>query len=181
MSSNLVRWSGLATVLAGVSLAVVVPLMELSVFSHWVGHALQILPMVLLAAGMIGVRTFWRERLGKLGKVGLLLAFAGAVLFAAISGVFVLYEGFWSMDSSLFHGPEIAFLMLLLAGSLLLGVATLRAGILPRWEALLLVAGSVAAPLHFLGAVVFFAGWTWLGFALLSKQAAPDGRAALAR
>lgn len=181
MSSNLVRWSGLATVLAGVSLAVVVPLMELSVFSHWVGHALQILPMVLLAAGMIGVRAFRGERLGKLGMVGFLLAFAGAGLFAAISAVFVLYEGFWSRDSSLFHGPEIAFLMLLLAGSLLLCVAILRAGILPRWGALLLIVGSVAAPLHFLGAVVFFAGWTWLGFALLSKQGAPDGRTALAR
>ncbi len=181
MSSNLVRWSGLATVLAGVSLAVVVPLMELSVFSHWVGHALQILPMVLLAAGMIGVRAFWGERLGKLGKVGFFLAFAGAGLFAAISAVFVLYEGLWNTDSSLFHGPEIAFLMLLLAGSLLLGVATLRAGILPRWGALLLIVGSVAAPLHFLGAVVFFAGWTWLGFALLSKQGAPDRRAALVR
>jgi hypothetical protein len=168
-------------VLAGVSLAVVVPLMELSAFSHWVGHALQILPMVLLAAGMIGVRAFQGESLGKTGKVGFLLAFAGAGLFAAISAVFVLYEGLWNMDSSLFHGPEIAFLMLLLAGSLLLGVATLRAGMLPRWGALLLIVGSVAAPLYFLGAVVFFAGWTRLGFALLSKQAAPDGRAALAR
>lgn len=181
MSSNLGRWSGLTTVLAGVSLAVVVPLMELSVFSHWVGHALQILPMALLAAGMIGVRAFWGERLGKLGKVGFFLAFAGAGLFAAVSAVFVLYEGIWKVGSSLFHGPEIAFLMLLLAGSLLLGVATLRAGILSRWGALLLIAGSVAAPLHFLGAVVFFAGWSWLGFMLLSRQGAPGERTALAR
>lgn len=113
--------------------------------------------------------------------VGFFLAFSGAGLFAAISAGFVLYEGLWNMDSSLFHGPEIAFLMLLLAGSLLLGIATLRARILPRWGALLLIVGSVAAPLHFLGAVVFFAGWTWLGFALLSKQGAPDGRIALAR
>jgi hypothetical protein len=69
-------------------------------------------------------------------------------------------------------------------GLILFGIATVRAGVFPRWAGLLLIAGDVvfgagdffgsAAPIIFVvGALITCAGLVWLGLALLSGSAAP--------
>jgi hypothetical protein len=65
-------------------------------------------------------------------------------------------------------------------GLILFGLATMRAGVFPRWAGLLLIAGDVvfaagdlagpAAPMVFvLGAALTCAGFVWLGLALLTR------------
>ena len=63
----------------------------------------------------------------------------------------------------------------LIIGMLLLGVATLRAGVLPRWSAALLIIGAVAM-LAFndqnaraLMAIPFGIAWMAVGYALFGK------------
>jgi hypothetical protein len=64
-------------------------------------------------------------------------------------------------------------------GLILFGIATMRAGVFPRWAGLLLIAGDVvfaagdlaghAAPMIFVvGAAITCAGFVWLGLALLT-------------
>jgi hypothetical protein len=66
-----------------------------------------------------------------------------------------------------------------LIGLILFGVATMRAGVFPRWAGLLLIlgdvvfglgsfAGSAATIFEILGAAVTCAALVWLGFSLLS-------------
>jgi hypothetical protein len=69
-------------------------------------------------------------------------------------------------------------------GYILFGIATMRAGVLPRWSGLLLIIGSVmfliseAVPLNAslshlivtIGDITFGAGFVWMGFALWSEK-----------
>jgi hypothetical protein len=71
---------------------------------------------------------------------------------------------------------------MILVGSIALGVATMRAGVLPRWAGLLLIVSGVAgllviAPLPALvrnilaaiSSLAFFLGLAWIGYALWSE------------
>jgi hypothetical protein len=70
--------------------------------------------------------------------------------------------------------------VLLVLGGLLFGIATLRAGILPRWAAGLLAVGAGLAPVYALipheleplAAVPVGVGLAWLGYALWSERRA---------
>ena len=65
-------------------------------------------------------------------------------------------------------------------GGLLFGIATIRAGILPRWAAILLAAASVLTPLaallpdqlQRLAAMPMGIALAWLGYALWSERRA---------
>jgi hypothetical protein len=76
-----------------------------------------------------------------------------------------------------------------LIGLILFGVATMRAGVLPRWAGPLLIlgdvvfavgtfAGSAALVVEVVGALITCAAFVWLGLALLSTSDAPVQRAA---
>ena len=72
-------------------------------------------------------------------------------------------------------------------GYILFGVATMRAGVLPRWSGLFLIIGSAlfmiseAVPLddslsHLIvtiGDVIFGTGFVWMGYALWSEKREP--------
>jgi hypothetical protein len=53
---------------------------------------------------------------------------------------------------------------------MLLGIASLHAGVLPRSAIMLLIIGSVAAVVPFIGGPLFGAGWTAIGYALWSDK-----------
>jgi len=181
-ASTLIRWSGLATVLAGVVL-VIVELMELLAvdiehlraesttvaFAFWAG--LSLLTFLLLSLGLIGIYSYQLEAAGVLGLAGFLVAFVGTVLSAGAA---------WTL---LFIAPKVAPLvptfveipwfelsfLLLALGWLLFGVATLRARVFPRAAAVLLIIGAVliAVPLP-ARALVLGVALAWLGFVLFA-------------
>ena len=79
--------------------------------------------------------------------------------------------------------------MAFLIGLILFGVATMRAGVLPRWAGPSLIlgdvvfavgtfAGSASLIVEVLGALITCAAFVWLGFALLSSGDTPPWRTA---
>ncbi len=89
-----------------------------------------------------------------------------------------------------FMPPAYAILVIVLGfvlGYVLFGVATMRAGVLPRWSGLLLIIGSAlfmiseALPwddslshlIVTIGDVIFGIGFVWMGYALCSEKREP--------
>jgi hypothetical protein len=189
---NLTHWGGLATLLGGVLFivsAIVHVFLEVrfgetqfgnSPQGHAVYHALDLPPYALLAAGIVGLHLWQGGRLGRLGKAGFYLGFIAFALTAILALGIVLVEG--ALGTAVPALDFIHFLVLPAAlGSLLFGIAALRADLLPRGGASLL---SIAA-LVLLGAILvdiqnpwlnsalltlFGAGWSWLGYDLWSRR-----------
>lgn len=173
--SNLTHWGGLATLLSGVLFivsAIVHVFLEVrldetqfgnSAQGHAVYHALDLPPYVLLAAGIVGLHLRQGRRFGRLGKVGFYLGFIAFALTAILALGIVLVEG--SLGTAVRALDFIHFLVLPAAlGSLLFGIAALRADLLPRGGASLL---SIAA-LVLSGAILVDIQNSWLNSALLT-------------
>jgi hypothetical protein len=105
--------------------------------------ALLMVALLLVVVGLAGlvIRARNAGRLGALGKTGAVVAAVGAAL-PLIGGLVqgLLYDG----DYPLMPLFVIPGLLALVTGFVLLGVAVLLAGVLPRWAALLLVVSSLA-------------------------------------
>jgi hypothetical protein len=199
MKQRLLRWSGLVTISTGVLLILwwglmgtMVPsggdnvLLEMVRNSNWVIiNALGSIHAVLLPLALIGLYARQVEEVGALGLVGFVLAFLGAVLTAWIQVEETLL---WPLLAA--HAPDLVdmkgpmfadtaffatYILMgafFIPGSLILGVATARAKVLPRWGAILL---AVGAPLfgigglflvvRTIGALLFTAALIWLGVA----------------
>jgi hypothetical protein len=109
---------------------------------------------------------------GKLGQVG---------TTAMVAGVAVLAAG--GIAQALSFGGDVPYVvtgvLALDVGTLLLGVAILRAPVLPRWAGLLLVIGALALlPANYQNArvllgVPFGLAWVAVGYALWAAQAKP--------
>ena len=140
-----------------------------------------LLALLLFAVGTAALLARLRNagRLGRLGRVGLIVAATGAALGAA--GMIL---NIW--DSSLVPAFIIPGLLAVIVGFVLLAVAVLRGGVLPRWAAVLLVVGALAM-LGFndqnwqaLMALPFGIGWRAVGYALGSGRTGPRGHPARA-
>ncbi|HEX2183680.1 MAG TPA: hypothetical protein VHH10_15465 [Rubrobacteraceae bacterium] len=156
MSTSTVRWAGVAGMLGG-ALFVLSAVVITSLPRGCIGDecaarpmretgaagALLVLALLLVVVGMAGlvIRARNAGRLGALGKTGAVVAAVGAAL-PVIGGVVqgVLYGG----DYPLMPYFVIPGVLALVVGFVLLGVAVLLAGVLPRWAAALLVVGSLA-------------------------------------
>ena len=155
-SSDLVRRGGLAGMLGG-ALFVVSALLIASMPRGCIGDecafrqmrdpgiagALLMFALLLVVVGAAGlvVRVRRAGRLGRLGETGIIVAAVGAAL-PVIGGLIqgILFEG----DYPLMPFFVIPGLLALVVGFVLLGLAILQARVLPRWAAVLLVAGSLA-------------------------------------
>jgi hypothetical protein len=191
-SSNLIRWSGLAAIAGGVSLAIA-ELVSLSFFGYDFSRTattstyalyslLIMITGVLLPLGLVGLYARQSEVSGALGLVGFVVAFVGTMLVAGF---------FWT---SAFVAPVLAveapellavrslpgffrsFIVFGL-GWLLFGVATLRAGVYPRVAAVLVVVGAVliVIPLPLTG-VVLAVAVAWMGYGLFRGRGTPAER-----
>jgi len=181
-SSNLVRWGGIAAALAGLIFIVLLvltnPQQGLAPDTVFSGSPSMVLFLGALLGQMVGVaglHALQRGHYGRLGTVGSLVAFAGFALeFIAFIAL------------SLLGGPSsavnvvLALLLLLgilapFVGLVLLGVATLRARVLPRWFGVLLIVGMfvvallVEAQLVVVGLVAYGVFWILVGYELLSS------------
>ena len=189
-TSSLIRLAGLAALISGV-LAAIGDVLGLVVDFENVqsattaGYAvvfmLYLLSTALLLLGLVGLYTSQSEAVGILGLVGFLVAFLGTVLLAG-----ALWFELFITPALATEAPELleaelglpGFILMLLFGAVgwvLFGVATLRAGVYPRWAAILLTVGGVIAflPVPLVG-IIFSVTVAYLGFLLFTGQVGSD-------
>ena len=148
---------------------------------------------MLLAAGALTLYLRQKEHFGRLGKAGFYLTFGGFAL-AAIGGLAIIVVGLSVGEEATLGVLDVLAhplsMLLYSVGSVLFGIATFQASVLPRAGALLLAVGG---PLWFFGpaffsglingsedwllvlpamvpAVLFGGGWALLGYAQLSEK-----------
>ncbi len=189
LSSNLIRWAGLAAVLSGVS-SVIGDLLSLVVDLESAESAattpymlvffLYLLGTVLLLLGLVGLYSSQSEAAGSLGLLGFLVAFLGTAL---VSGA--LWFELFITPSLAVEAPELAeaelglagfalSFLLVVFGWVLFGVATLRARVYPRPAAALLIVGAVASLVPIpLSGVVLSVAVAWLGLMLFTGRGLP--------
>jgi hypothetical protein len=204
-TSNLIRWAGVAAVLGGLIFAARIhppdTLAGVS-SSEWViVHAVGVGMSFLVMLGLVGIYARQAARAGWMGLAGFLLLevmwlltagfqFAEALVVPLlltdapqfVEGWLGLVTGSGSQANvGALAAVNSATSLCYLLGGVLLGVATFRAGILPRWAGVALAVGTVA-PLAFallphefirVAAVPFGLALAGLGYALWSEPRAP--------
>ena len=190
-NSDLIRWSGLAAILAAGLLSVGALLSLGAAFenssvsvttpSYAFSSLLYLLGAVLLLLALVGLYIRQAQASGILGLVAFLVAFLGTALAlgATWADLFVApalaVEAPRVLDAEptgmLALGFTLTFLVFLPLGWLLFGVASFRAQIYPRAAAILLMVGAVIAGLPIpLTEIVLNVAVAWLGFALFTGR-----------
>lgn len=207
-SANLIRWSGLISVIAGMLFAVAALIHpageDLAAYSspNWVtAHLLGWVSVMLMQLGLVGLYARQMERMAWLGLVGFVLAFigtafAGAIQFMVATVIPVVAAKATAIFPRVRRPPTFAVPLLALGfglGYVLFGIATIRAGVLPRWSGLLLsigvllfmfaevsreaslLSGMLPHVIGDSGAAVLGLGLAWMGYALWSEKRGPAG------
>lgn len=157
-SNHLIRWGAPGALLAGLawvaSFAVVivdfatkglVPVFGLP-YSD-LGRTIYIVALLGVPWGLIGLHGRQEKRYGPLGTAGFLVAYLGSMFALAGLGLIWLFRGdVLGQEPAITLGLSgmVSGLALLGIGFLLLGVATLRARVLPGWCGVTLIVGFVA-------------------------------------
>jgi hypothetical protein len=178
-----VRRGGLLAAVGGASM-VLVPFVhpESPQSAAWVPmHLAYFATLMVILLGLVGIFAYQIDRAGRLGTAGFLGAFFGTAM-SLLEG----REHLFSHDFG--HGtPEglwqlIATALVFTVGYVLLGVAVVRAGVLPRGAGILLAAGTplvaFAPPIGvqsviIIGHTLFGVGLAWAGYALFTEAKAP--------
>jgi hypothetical protein len=204
---RLIRWTGLAAIVGGIIFAGIQPIHPPDVLasvttSTWtIIISLKLLMCFLFLIGIAGIYARQAEEAGWLG-------FAAWVLFSAswaLQSGFVFAELFilpplatttpqfidsylgvvngspGVMDIGALVPTYTAVGILYLLGGLMFGIATVRAGVLPRWPAILLAVTAAVTPaavllphaIQRLAAIPMGVALAWLGYALWSERRAP--------
>ena len=181
-SLNLVRWGGIAAVVAGLVWIVLVlfsprDASDILFFSGSSGKVIFIVALLSQVMGIAGLYVLQRGRHGRFGAVGALVAFVGF----AIELIFVVVVSLGGGEGG---GMVRLVLVLLLAlgvivsfvGLAFLGIAILRIRTLPGWFGVLLIGGLPAAVILaiILGALASWIAygifWLLVGYVLLSSS-----------
>lgn len=174
-SKKIVRWSGLSLMLGGVAFAVHLlthppgETAQYAFYPLWVpSHLIGGIASILILLGLAGFYARQSEKVGFLGLIGFLLSFvgftvsAGALIFFSVILIpFLAAQGMDALvdpQGPLFSSSAFQLTVKLGAGSLLLGmlllaVATLRAKIVPRWGAWLVI---LSVPLGIIAVTLIF-------------------------
>lgn len=143
------------------------------------------LGLLLILLGLPAVYTRQMKQAGVFGLVGFLLFFLACVQFGGGSGLADLVLLPWATKIGGLNSAPVTFILyflviklLLLVGSILWGIAMLRAAVFPKGSAILLLIGGVLfilggrvhviPNLDFIGEILFFLSFVWLGFSLLA-------------
>lgn len=200
----LFRWSGLAAMVAGIIFAGIQPIHPSDVLASVTTYAWAIINLLklamcfLLLMGLAGLYVRQMENAGWLGLAGFVLfsfswALQSGFVFAEIfilpplataapqfvnSFLGVVNGSPGEMDI----GPVVPAYALVgilyLLGGLLFGIATVRAGVMPRWPAVLLAITALLTPaavllpheVQRLAAIPMGLSLAWLGYALWSER-----------
>lgn len=203
-ASNLSRWAGLSAMVAGLFYVIVGLFHPLNVApsvdtTRWI--VVHIFAFAMTFFGLLGTAGIYARQAEKSGWTGLVgflmfslwLVFMAGFLFVEAfvlpllvkeSPAFV--EGFLGMFSGTASEADLGALPTLwmitgplyIVGGLLFGIATFRAGIVPRWAGALLAAGVVFAPVVALFPPEYETKVTvpvglaliWMGYALWSER-----------
>ena len=213
--SNLIRWTGLSTIVAGVIFAAIQPIHPADVVgsvntSAWaIITGLKTVMCLLLLLGITGLYARQVNKAGWLGLAGFLLfgvswaiqtafVFAEAFIMPPLASVAPMFvDGFLGASYARATEADLGALPLIyglvvgggyMLGGLLFGIATFRAGILPRWAGGLLAATAALTPLAVLlphaiqrlAAIPMGLALAVLGYALWSERRAqaPEEHAA---
>ena len=144
--------------------------------------------MVALLLGLPGVAVRQASRAGWAGFIGYVLVFLGWVLLTGFYLVddLIMFTWLnalapqvyvqWSFNPAVVASIHVGY-SLLARGGALLGIATFRAGVLPRWAGALLIAAAVAAlgsfvsgVLTVVAVVLVVLGLGWMGYVLWTAQ-----------
>src|SRR5215210_7563316 len=205
-ASSLIRWSGLAALVAGIIFAGIQPIHppdELSSVTTGTWAIITTLKTVMCLFFLLGITGIYARQVkeaGWLGLAGFLLlilswwlqtAFVFAEAFILpllattapefVDGVLGTLAAGRASEVNLGALPAIYNLgvgISYVLGGLLFGIATLRAGILPRWPAGLLAVAAVLTPaaallphaIQRLAAIPVGIALAWLGYALWSER-----------
>ena len=201
---NLMRWAGLSAAVAGLCFIVVGMFHQVNVPSSvttatWVNvHIVAIAMGFFGLFGMVGLYARQVEKAGWLGLAGFVLfsLWLGLIIPFSFVEAFILpqlatelpayVEGFLGTFTGIPSQIDLGILPTLwnvsgpmfIVGPLLFGIATFRAGVLPRWAGGLLAVGSMLIPV-----AAFFPpelepkimitiglALAWLGYALFSER-----------
>ena len=181
MSQDMVRWGGLAGVVAGVMfvlsgiltfiVAPPLPTRALGSFGDYLYEVVVAVTFVLVLVTIAGLHAAQRHsgRYGILGVAGFLLTFLGYALVLVIAHLIRLAGSEPILSLRPVGG------LLVLVGSILLGAMTLYARVLPWWCGVLLIVGfPLGAFLETVRSgienIVFAAVWGLIGYVLLSRR-----------
>jgi hypothetical protein len=205
-ASSLIRWAGLAAMVAGIIFAGIQPIHPPDVLSSvttgtWaIITTLKTVMCLLFLIGITGIYARQVEEAGWLGLAGFLLltlswwlqtafVFAEAFILPVLAttapkfvdGLLGTLAAGRASEVNLGALPALYNLGVgipYMLGGLLFGIATLRAGILPRWPAGLLAVAAVLTPaaallphaIQRLAAIPVGIALAWLGYALWSER-----------
>ena len=181
MAPSLVRWGALAALLSG-AMWIAGGLLHLAYpqdppgalghFLNYLGSAIFSAAYLGVLGGLVGLHARQAGSYGRLGTAGFFLAFVGAALAFVGQATSAIFPENGALGW-LFGDPGFGFLLgilLMSLGLVLLGVATLRARVLPRWCGVGLIALVVFSALAaFGGFLVVGLIWLALGYALWSQ------------
>jgi hypothetical protein len=203
----LFRWCGMALIAGGV-LMVVATLLHpsretattiVATESRLVAaHVAYTLAWLLVLLGLPGLYAAQRDRMGRLGLVGFLIAFTGTYLIA-VTGNFgflapVLAKQSPAVLNSISQYLPVLIInglaaVLFMIGYILSGIAMIRTATLPRWTGVLVAVGApahllgfgiaqllstAAWPVAILGSVSLGLGLGWSGYRMWRAPAASD-------
>jgi hypothetical protein len=187
MSSNLIRWGVRGALLAAIGWTVssivafvfgVAPFGPVESLSWYLIESSDAIAEAGMLAALVGLHVRQAPNYGRLGTAGFVVAFVGtACLF--LTTVIWLFTAYEVGEGVILDVLEIPALLGMLAGFPLLGIATFRARVLPRWCGVLLIAYPAIFALAFY--LVDFYGearvllglpWLALGYALWSERGA---------
>jgi hypothetical protein len=205
-TTNLIRWAGVSAIVAGIFYVIVglfhPPNMVASVTTTpWaIVHVVATAMCFFGLLGLTGIYARQVKESGRLGLAGYLLFSLWLVIIAGFTftEVFILpllataapqfVESWMGMLNGSASPMDLGAMPMVwtltaplyMLGGLLFGIATIRAGILPRWAGGLLALGTVLAPVAALlplelqpkTAVPVGIALAWLGYALLSERRA---------
>jgi hypothetical protein len=138
---------------------------------------------VILVFALVALYAVQAERSGILGALGMILSVVGTTLASRVILVEIAGASGVEVDAVTREGLSGAISLLgglaFLIGLILFGIATMRAGVFPRWAGALLIAGDVvfgvasfsgsaALIVEVVGALITCTAFVWLGFSLLS-------------
>src|SRR5215831_4993134 len=192
-SSRLIRLGGLVALVG----FVFVFIMETSEF--FVIELLYIIALLIAFLGFVALYARQAEQVGVLGLLGFVMSFFGFVSLFAVEWERTLIlpilaqvipnqldnpDPSWANVTQTFDTVQTIGFLLLFGGWLLFGLATLRAGVLPRGAAVLLMAGAVLAAfwavdpfggvfeLTGTGVSWGYAAFAWMGYRVWSPRRA---------
>ena len=192
-SSGLVRLGGgLASIVAGVLLLLghVLNLGGDPEYGTVLGSSSVLAAHILLVFALVVLYAAQAERSGSLGVLGMVLSVIGTTLASGV--VLIEIAGASGANVEAVTGAGLSGALSLLGGLafaiglIMFGIATMRAGVFPRWAGLLLIlgavvfaaasfSGSAVLAVEVVGAAITCVAFVWLGLALLSGSGASPG------